>query len=155
MMRSDGFSEYRCDKSTSLGVNTPNLAKILKCAGNEDVVTLKSVEDTDALSMTFESPSQGRVSEFELKLMDIDSEHLGIPDTEYSCTVRMPSAEFQRIIRDLSVLGDTCESSSFPSICLSILIFVNFNIRQYHLHQGGCPILRLRRPRNRVHLAEK
>jgi proliferating cell nuclear antigen len=109
MMRSDGFSEYRCDKSTSLGVNTPNLAKILKCAGNEDVVTLKSVEDTDALSMTFESPSQGRVSEFELKLMDIDSEHLGIPDTEYSCTVRMPSAEFQRIIRDLSVLGDTCK----------------------------------------------
>ena len=30
---------------------------------------------------------QGRVSEFELKLMDITSENLGIPDTEYSATV--------------------------------------------------------------------
>lgn len=30
---------------------------------------------------------QGRVSEFELKLMDITSENLGIPETEYSATV--------------------------------------------------------------------
>ena len=34
-----------------------------------------------------------------MKLMDIESEHLGIPDTEYKCTVRLPAAEFQRIIR--------------------------------------------------------
>lgn len=109
LIRSEGFDHYRCDKNLSLGVNTPNLAKILKCAGNDDVITLKSEEDTDNLSMNFESPSQDRVSEFELKLMDIESEHLGIPDTEYKCTVRMPSGEFQRIIRDLGVLGDTCE----------------------------------------------
>jgi proliferating cell nuclear antigen len=43
----------------------------------------------------------------ELKLMDIDSEQLGIPDTEYKCTISMPSGEFQRIIRDMQVLGDT------------------------------------------------
>ena len=43
--------------------------------------------------------------------MDIDSEQLGIPDTEYTCTVKMPSGEFQRIIRDLQVLGDTCTIS--------------------------------------------
>ena len=43
--------------------------------------------------------------------MDIDSEHLGIPETEYKCNVRLPSAEFQRIIRDLGVLGDTCSIS--------------------------------------------
>ena len=42
---------------------------------------------------------QDRVSEFELKLMDIESEHLGIPETEYKCTVKLPAAEFQRIIR--------------------------------------------------------
>lgn len=43
--------------------------------------------------------------------MDIDSEQLGIPDTEYKCTIKMPSGEFQRIIRDLQVLGDTCTIS--------------------------------------------
>ena len=50
---------------------------------------------------------QDKISDFELKLMDIDSEHLGIPDTEYSAVVKMPAAEFQRIMRDLSSIGDT------------------------------------------------
>lgn len=39
--------------------------------------------------------------------MDIDSEHLGIPEAEYHAIVRMPSAEFARICRDLSSIGDT------------------------------------------------
>ena len=39
--------------------------------------------------------------------MDIDSEHLGIPEAEYHAIVRMPSAEFARICKDLSGIGDT------------------------------------------------
>eukprot|EP01041_Mallomonas_annulata_P014144 gene14144-30116_t len=111
MMRAEGFDHYRCDKSMALGLNTPNLSKVLKCAGNDDVITLKSEEGTDTLTMIFESPNQDRVSDFELKLMDINSEHLGIPETDYKCSVRLPAAEFQRIIRDLGVLGDTCTIS--------------------------------------------
>jgi len=107
-LKSEGFDHFRCDKGISLGVNTPNLGKILKCAGNDDVVTLKSEENTDSLSLHFESPNQDRISEFDLKLMDIDSEHLGIPETAYKCNVKMPAAEFRRIITDLGVLGDTC-----------------------------------------------
>ncbi|CAM9920952.1 unnamed protein product, partial [Phaeothamnion confervicola] len=56
----------------------------------------------------FESEAKGRVSDFELKLMDIDSEHLGIPDADYKCSVRMPSKEFQRIVNHMNVIGDTC-----------------------------------------------
>jgi hypothetical protein len=47
------------------------------------------------------------VSDFELKLMDIDSEHLGIPDTDYCATVTMPAGEYARICKDLSSIGDT------------------------------------------------
>lgn len=43
--------------------------------------------------------------------MEIDAEQLGIPDTPYKCNIKMPSDEFQRIIRDLQVLGDTCTIS--------------------------------------------
>jgi proliferating cell nuclear antigen len=39
--------------------------------------------------------------------MDLDSEHLGIPDTDYSCTIKMPSSEFSRICRDMSIMGDS------------------------------------------------
>ena len=49
------------------------------------------------------------MSDFDLKLMDIDGEHLGIPETDYKCVVTMPSGEFQKICRDLSAIGDTVE----------------------------------------------
>lgn len=42
-----------------------------------------------------------------MKLMDIDSDTLGIPDTEYDARVTMPSAEFTRVVRDLSQLGES------------------------------------------------
>ena len=44
----------------------------------------------------------------ELSLMDINEDQLGIPDCTYKCTVKMPSTEFQRIVRDMMTLGDTC-----------------------------------------------
>lgn len=50
---------------------------------------------------------QERLSEFDLKLMDIDSEHLGIPEAEYDATVKLPAGEFQRIVKDLASIGDT------------------------------------------------
>jgi proliferating cell nuclear antigen len=110
-LRADGFDHFRCDRSMALGLNLANLGKILKCAGNEDIVTLKSQEEGDMLTIMFESPNQDRISDFEMKLMDIDVEHLGIPEQEYNCTIKMPAGEFQRIIRDLGVLGDTCTIS--------------------------------------------
>lgn len=51
--------------------------------------------------------AQDKISDFEMKLMDIDSEHLGIPEAEYHAIVKMPSSEFARICRDLSSIGDT------------------------------------------------
>jgi proliferating cell nuclear antigen len=35
-----------------------NLAKILKCAGNDDIVTLKAADDGDTVTFMFESPSE-------------------------------------------------------------------------------------------------
>jgi len=107
LLRADGFDHYRCDRNQSLGINLGSMGKVLKCCNNEDMVTLKADENPDSMTFMFENQNQDRLSDFELKLMDIDSEHLGIPDTEYTSIIKMPAAEFQRICRDLSVLGDT------------------------------------------------
>jgi len=116
-LRETGFDHYRCDRPITLGFNSQNMSKILKCAGNDDVITLKSEDSAEALTLMFESPTQDRISDFELKLMEIDSEQLGIPDTNYKCSVKMPSSEFQRIVRDLQVLGDTCLISCTKEGC--------------------------------------
>mmetsp|Transcript_13166 Transcript_13166/g.31946 ORF Transcript_13166/g.31946 Transcript_13166/m.31946 type:complete len:260 (-) Transcript_13166:229-1008(-) len=107
LMRDDGFEHYRCDRTLALGLNLQSIQKVLKCAGNDDSITLKAEDQGDTLTLMFESPNQDRISDFDVKLMDIDSEHLGIPDTEYKATVKMSAAEFQRIMRDLATIGDT------------------------------------------------
>jgi proliferating cell nuclear antigen len=82
------------------------------CANSDDAITIKSDDaGSDTVAFLFEAPDGGRVAEFELRLMDITSENLGIPDTEYAATVRMPAVEFQRIVKDLATIGDTVEIS--------------------------------------------
>jgi len=112
MLKDEGFDHFRCDRNLSLGVSFTALGKVLKCAGNDDVITIKCKEQADSVQFMFESPKQTRISHFSLKLMDIDSEHLGIPDTEYKCVVKMPSSEFQRICREIAVIGETVKISA-------------------------------------------
>jgi len=107
LLRADGFVHYRCDRSRTLGLNLTSMAKILKCAQNDDILTLKANDTGDVVTFMFESQDQTKISEFELKLLNIESDVLGIPDQEYKAIVKMPSAEFQRICRDLTILGDT------------------------------------------------
>lgn len=109
LLRSDGFEHFRCDRNITMGINLPNMSKMLKCANNDDIITVKAEDDGDTVTFMFESPNQDKISDFEMKLMDIDSEHLGIPEEEYEAVVTMPSAEFLRICRDLSTIGDTVQ----------------------------------------------
>lgn len=104
----EGFKQYRCDRNITLGVNMGSVGKIMKCLPDKDSVSLKADAESDQVTFLFEGQDGIRVSEFQLKLMEIDGEHMGIPDTEYKCSVQMPSGEFKRIITDLAVLGDTC-----------------------------------------------
>ncbi|KAK0182872.1 hypothetical protein PV327_000961 [Microctonus hyperodae] len=106
-LRSDGFDKYRCDRNLSMGMSIPTMAKVLKGAAAEDTVTLRAADNPDTITFMFESSGKERLAEYEMKLINMDQEHLGIPETEYSCVVKMPSAEFARIIRDLSQFGET------------------------------------------------
>ena len=105
LLRSEGFEHYRCDRNFSMGMNLNNMAKMLKCAGNDDIITIKGDDGSDTVTFMFESPTQDKIADFEMKLIDIDSEHLGIPEAEYQAIVRMPSGEFA--CKDLSNIGDT------------------------------------------------
>jgi proliferating cell nuclear antigen len=107
MLRESGFENFRCDRSQSLGINMASMSKMLKCSGKDDSITMRCEEGADTLTFLFETPAKDRVSEFQLKLMDIEGESLGIPDQDYTCVVEMPASEYARICRDLSALGDT------------------------------------------------
>lgn len=54
LLRADGFSPFRCDRNLSLGINVGSMAKILKCAGSEDQITLTASDEGNTLSFLFE-----------------------------------------------------------------------------------------------------
>merc|ERR1711944_19709 len=106
-LRADGFDKFRCDRQLSMGMNLGSMSKILRCASNDDIITIKAQDQADNVTFMFEAPNQEKVSDYEMKLMNLDQEHLGIPETDYAAVVNLPANEFQRIIKDLSQFGES------------------------------------------------
>ncbi|THX81849.1 proliferating cell nuclear antigen [Aureobasidium pullulans] len=107
LLKADSFSPFRCDRNIALGINLVSLQKVLRAAQDKDILTLKAEDSPDVVNLVFESSDSDRISEYDIKLMDIDQEHLGIPDTDYAASITLPSAELQRICRDLSALSES------------------------------------------------
>ncbi|KAG9509599.1 Proliferating cell nuclear antigen, partial [Fragariocoptes setiger] len=109
-LKSEGFDHYRCDKPLNLGMNLPHLTKIIKCAGNDDTITIKAIDDEDKecdkITLLFEDKNETETSEYEMKLINLDSEYLGIPEQDSEVEVEMPSSKFARICKDLSSMGE-------------------------------------------------
>jgi proliferating cell nuclear antigen len=66
-LTSDGFEEYRCDKQLTLGLNIINLSKIMKCAGNDDSIILRTEDEPNALNIQFENKSKKQFLNFRTK----------------------------------------------------------------------------------------
>merc|ERR1719515_135251 len=74
-----------------------------------DSLKLRWRGDADTVSFQCESGEDDRIADFDLKLMQIESEHMEIPEQHYKVTAKLPSAEFQRICRDLKEFGETMQ----------------------------------------------
>jgi proliferating cell nuclear antigen len=107
LLNSAGFEDYRCDTNCIMGISLPVMTKVMRCCNNDDSLKIEYKDDPgDTVTFTFESPNQERTSEFNVKLMTIDSEHLALTDDDHDSCITMPSGEFQRICRDLSAFGE-------------------------------------------------
>jgi len=109
MLRETAFAEYKCDRPTSLGMNVESLSKILRMCGQSDSLKLRWRQDADVCTFQSEGGDQDRISEFDLKLMNIESEHMEIPEQAYKVVAKLPSSEFQKICKDLKEFGETMQ----------------------------------------------
>lgn len=107
LLHYDGFLKYQCERSSLMGINMGALSKVLKIVDNTDQLTLRHEDDSDILVVSTMNTDTSKMCEYQLKLMDIESETLGIPEMEYRNKVSLPSAEFAKICRDMTVFGDT------------------------------------------------
>lgn len=62
----------------------------MKCAKADDTLMIQ-FQDGEKDSVTFIlEDNKGRKQDITLKLLDLDNEHLGIPDQKYSAVIEMP-----------------------------------------------------------------
>merc|ERR1712241_241905 len=109
MLRESAFSEFKCDRSTSLGMNVDSLSKISKICGPSDSLKMRYANDADTVNFQCETADEDRIADFDLRLMQIESEHMEIPEQQYKVVAKLPSSEFLKVCRDLKEFGETMQ----------------------------------------------
>lgn len=112
----DKFDKYYCKNKLIVGVSMLNLFKLIKTITNNDTLTFFVDENnTNVLGIIIENGEKNRKTKFKLNLMDLDEERIEIPQQEFHSIITMPSADFQKICRDMHSLSDTIEIKSVGS----------------------------------------
>lgn len=100
----DNFEEYECETPIVAGVNVANMFKLLKTISTSDTLTLE-INHRDVLNILIENSVKKSKTNFQLKLLDIDEDHIQVPEVPVSVCTVMPSIDFQRICRDMNNLA--------------------------------------------------
>eukprot|EP00922_Rhytidocystis_sp_ex-Travisia-forbesii_P028615 GHVS01041984.1.p1 GENE.GHVS01041984.1~~GHVS01041984.1.p1 ORF type:complete len:270 (+),score=30.69 GHVS01041984.1:237-1046(+) len=101
------FDSYRCDMNRTLGLNINNVCKVFKACGVNDSVVMRCEDEGDSIQFIFENDKEEKMSHMELKLMQIDQEALGVPESEFDCVVLMPSKELAASAKFYSEFSDS------------------------------------------------
>ncbi|MCQ2818406.1 MAG: proliferating cell nuclear antigen (pcna) [archaeon] len=110
-LNDSGFEEYRCDKNITLGLNLVDFSKILKMAKTDDLLILKAEEESSYLTIIFENKNTQKTAEFQLNLLNLDAQALGIPDQQYPTYIKMSSVDFVSLCKDFTSMSDIVKIS--------------------------------------------
>lgn len=113
------FENYECLKDKIIiGVNMFHLFKLINTIETDETLTIY-IENADYvdgivsyLSLKYENGDIKQCKTQKLRLIEPDPEELQYPDVTFSSIINMPSSDFQKIIRDLTVISDKLEIKS-------------------------------------------
>lgn len=102
--------EYYCKEKLNVGLNMLSLFKLIKTINNNDTVSFYIEESNmNELGITISNADKNSVTNFKIKLLDLDINDINIPDVEIECIITMPSNDFQRMCRDMLNISETIE----------------------------------------------
>ena len=117
----EGIKIINMDKSHTI------LAHLSLEAKNFELYDCKMADYTDGivqfLGLKFENGEIKQHKIQKLRLIEPDNEDLDVPDVKFSSVINLPSADFQKIIRDLSCISDKIEIKSVATTEGAELIF--------------------------------
>ena len=100
------FSYNYDSRKFVIGVNTDHLYRIVRTATNDDTITFYvDKTDSNSLGILLEDGERKQITRYKLNLLDRDEPDIQLPETEFSANITMPSMDFQKICRDMTLLG--------------------------------------------------
>jgi proliferating cell nuclear antigen len=101
------FQTFHCPRPIQCGISMVSLFKLLKTINNSDVISLYIEKDDDQnLGIQIENQDKKSMSLSKLRLLDIDSERIVIPDILFDSVYTMLCSDFQKTCRDLASISD-------------------------------------------------
>lgn len=131
----DWFDMYELtsEESVTIGINTNTWSKVLGMKEKNQIIKINTEDKDDKLSVSFcsETKNDGDKNipfnkDFEIPLMDIESDLMEIPPTEYQADIIMQSTMFSSMVNQLKQFGESvqinCDEnnvkfSSYSDIC--------------------------------------
>jgi proliferating cell nuclear antigen len=118
-LAAQNFEFYECKKEKIIiGVNMFHLFKLINSIDNDDTLTIY-IENADYadgivshLALKFENGEIKQCKTQKLRLIEPEPEELEYPNVKFSSIINLPSADFQKIIRDLTCISDKLEIKS-------------------------------------------
>lgn len=108
-LAADNFEEYHCEQEEIIaGINISNTFKLLKTITNNDVLTIE-INSKEFMDIEIMSEAKKTSTKFQLKLLDINESRIEVPDVTMTSITILPSADFQRLCRDMSNIGTDIE----------------------------------------------
>jgi proliferating cell nuclear antigen len=107
------FEKYNCipDKIV-VCANSLHLFKLISNTSNDDLFSMFIEKDdyhdgsVSHLGLQYDNGKISQCNNYKLRLFEPEEEELEVPEVNYSAIIHMPSAGFQKIIRDLTGLSD-------------------------------------------------
>lgn len=102
------FEEYHvAGDRVVVGLNISSFYRLLKTAGNHDVLTLYVMhDDVHSLCVKLTNTEKNCHVVSRLRLLDLDYETYSVPAIDFDSVFVMPSAELQKYIRDLKDISE-------------------------------------------------
>lgn len=108
-LSADNFEEYVCEQDEVIaGINISNTFKLLKTITNNDVLKIE-INSKEYMNIEIISDVKKTKTKFQLKLLDINESRIEVPEVSMTSVTTLPSADFQRLCRDMSNIGTDIE----------------------------------------------
>ena len=112
-LNAEKFEYFYCEKKTTIGVNMMNMFKLIKAMTSNDTLSLFIEKDNpNRLGIKINNVEKNAQTVFKMNLLDISEDELTVPPAKFETELTLPSSDFQKIIRDMTNIGENIEIKS-------------------------------------------